>query len=450
MKELTKGSPWKVILQFAIPLMIGYVCQQFYNLADSKIVSAYVSTKALGAVGATTEISNALIGFLIGLTQGFAIPIASRFGAQDFKNLKKNVAGTVVLTMGIGTVLLILSEIFIGKILVLLGTPEDLMTDAVAYVRIILAGILFSALYNMCANILRGLGDSKTPVICLIISVVANIGMDLLFVAVLPFGIKGAAYATILSQLLSGILCGAIILKKFAEILPSKEEWAFDGTIYSDLMSTGLAMALMSCIVNLGSVILQSAINSLGSTIVTAHTASRKMFGIFNVILYCVALAMTTFSSQNMGAGEYGRIRKGLKQSIFMQTIMTTVLLVISFLFAESMIKWIVSSDNREIIDAGLMYTRISICFFYVLGPLLTLRCTLQGIGKKFMPVFTSVVEMLLKLASAAFLVPALGYLGVSLTEPISWCVMTIFLLIAYIRAAKELKQMEENKITEN
>lgn len=444
MKELTKGSPWKVILQFAIPLMIGYVCQNFYNLADSKIVSAYVSTKALGAVGATNDIFTSIIAFLIGMTQGFAIPIAASFGAQNYEKLKKNVAGTIVLTMGLGTILLILSELFIEKILHLLGTPQDLMVDAVSYIRIILAGILFSALYNMCANILRGLGDSKTPVICLLISVFVNIGLDYLFVAILPFGIQGAAYATIISQLLSGVLCLTIIWKKFSVVLLGRAEFSYDGKIYGELLSTGLAMAMMSCIVNLGSVFLQSAINTLGSTIVTAHTAARKIFGILNVILYCVALAMTTFSSQNMGAGEYGRIRKGLKQSLLMQTIMTTGLVIFSFLFARPILQWVVSSDNPEIINASLLYTKISVVFYYVLGPLLTLRCTLQGIGKKFMPVFTSFVEMALKILSAAFLVPALGYFGVALTEPISWVVMTIFLAAAYIKAAKNLKQMEK------
>ena len=218
MKDLTKGYPAKVILMFAIPLMCSSILQQLYNMVDSKIVSAYVGTAAFAAVGATSVVSNTLIGFINGLTQGFAILVANSFGAKDEKRMRNSVAGTLILTTGITIVLTVLGLMLIRPILAALHTPEDIMENAVSYVRIILAGIAFTALYNVFANILRAIGDSKTPLYCLAFAVVLNVGLDLLFVAVFRWGIQGAAYATILAQAISGFLCMAYVLVRFRNL----------------------------------------------------------------------------------------------------------------------------------------------------------------------------------------------------------------------------------------
>lgn len=447
MKDLTKGYPAKVIMMFAIPLMFGYIFQQFYNVADSKIVSTYVSTDALAAVGATAVVFNTIIGFVNGLTQGFTILVANSFGAKDMSRMRRFVAGTIVLTFSVAIVMTILGLVFIVPILEVLNTPAEIMTDAVAYVRIILAGIVFTALYNMCANILRAVGDSKNPLYCLVVAVVANIGLDLLFVCGFSWGIEGVAYATIIAQALAGVLCGAIILIKFRDVLPKKEDWKLEPGQYPNLITTGLSMGLMGCIVNIGTIVLQGSINSLGTDIVAAHTASRRVFDVLTVTLYTVGIAMTTYASQNMGAGKPERVRQGVRHSNLIVTGITTVLIVVCYLVGRPLLAWLVGSDNAEILDASVMYLKVSVWFFYVLGPLFVLRCTLQGMGRKIIPICSSIMELVVKILSAAFLVPALAYVGVAFTEPISWIVMIIPLIVAYVVKSPE-KVLAESEHT--
>ena len=445
MKDLTKGYPAKVIMMFAIPLMFGYIFQQLYNMADSKIVSEFVGTDALAAVGATAVVSNTIIGFVNGLTQGFTILVANSFGARDMGRMRRFVAGTIKLTLSVAVVLTVLGLIFIVPILELLNTPAEIMPDAVAYVRIIITGIIFTAIYNMCASILRAVGDSKTPLYCLLIAVVANIALDLLFVCVFQWGIEGAAIATVIAQALSGFLCGAYILVKFKEVLPTKEDWHLEQGQYPNLITTGLSMGLMGCIVNIGSIVLQSAINDLGTNIVAAHTASRRVFDIMTVTVYTVGVAMTTYTSQNMGAGKPDRVRQGVQHSNLIVTGITVMLIIFCYTLGRPLLSWITSTDNPEIVNASVMYLRISVWFFFVLGPLFVLRCALQGMGRKIIPVCSSVLEMLVKVLSASFLVPAFQYVGVAFTEPISWIVMTILLAAAYLAKSPE-KVLEERQ----
>lgn len=432
MKDLTKGYPAKVIMMFAIPLMFGYIFQQFYNMADSKIVSTYVGTDALAAVGATAVVFNTMIFFINGLTQGFSILIANSFGAKDMQGLRRYVAGTMVYTILATVIMTVAGLIFIVPLLELLQTPAEIMEAATAYVKIIIAGMATSSLYNMCANMLRAVGDSKNPLYCLMVAVVANIVLDIWFVRDFEMGIAGAAYATVIAQALSGLMCLAIILFKFREILPQKGDWKFEAGRYRNLFTTGLSMALMGCIVNIGTIVLQGAINELGTDIVAAHTASRRVFDVMTVILYTVGIAMTTYASQNMGAGKPLRVRQGVRHANLIVTGFTTLLIVFCYVLGEPLLIWITATDNRTIIDASVMYLELSVWFFYVLGPLFVMRCTLQGMGRKIIPLFSSFMEMIVKVLSAGFLVPALAYVGVALTEPISWIVMIIPLIVAY------------------
>jgi len=433
MKDLTKGYSAKVIMMFAIPLIFGQIMQQFYNMADSKIVSTYVGTGALAAVGATAVVSNTLIGFMNGLTQGLSILVAHSFGAKDDKRMRQFVAGMMVITAGAAVFLTIIGVAFIGPILELLNTPADILPDALAYVRIILAGVIFSALYNMSANILRAVGDSKTPLYCLLIAVVINIGLDLLFVCGFHWGIEDAALATIISQAMSGTMCAGIILKKFHGILPQKEDWKPEPGQYGNLFSTGISMALMGCIVNIGTITLQGAINSLGTDYVAAHTAGRRVFDVLVVALFTVGMAMTTYTSQNMGAGDAKRVSRGVRHSIFIVWGMAVAVQVIWFAFGKGIIVWLTHTDNEVIMEAAQLYMNVSGWFLYILGPLFILRCTLQGMGRKIIPLVSSFVEMMIKVLSASFLVPVFGYIGVAFTEPISWVVMIIPLIVAYV-----------------
>lgn len=438
MKDLTTGKPAKVILYFAFPIMCGFIFQQLYNIADSKIVSEFVGTDAFAAVGATAVVSNTIIGFINGMTQGFAIPVANSFGATDYERMRKYVAGTIVLSLGSAILFTILSLIFIKDILFALDTPADIMDNAVSYVNIILVGIIFTSTYNMCANVLRAVGDSKTPLICLITSVIINVLLDLLFVGAFKKGIEGAAYATIISQAISATMCMVYIVAKFKILIPTRKDFKLLPGQYSNLISTGLSMGLMSCIVNIGTVVLQGAINSLGKNIVAAHTAARRIFDILAVTMFSVAVAMTTFVSQNMGAKKPDRVKKGVVTAITIVMAINTVLVFICFGFARPVFRWLASTNEAEIIDNAVMYSHVCILFFYLLGPLLVLRCSLQGMGRKIIPVFTSVLEMIIKVISASFLVPVFKYKGVAFTEPISWIVMTIVLAGAFFSKSPE------------
>ena len=433
MKDLTKGYPAKVILMFAIPLMFGYIFQQFYNMADSKIVSTYVGTDALAAVGATAVIFNTMIFFINGLTQGFSILIANSFGAKDMQGLRRYVAGTIVYTVCATVLMTVAGLVFIEPLLKLLQTPPEIMEASIAYVRIIIAGMATSSLYNMCANILRAVGDSKNPLYCLLVAVAVNIVLDVLFVYYFAMGIEGAAYATIIAQALSGLLCLAIILWKFREILPGRDDWKFEKVRYWNLFTTGISMALMGCIVNVGTIVLQGAINGLGTDIVAAHTASRRVFDVMTVILYTIGIAMTTYASQNMGAAEPKRVRQGVRHANLLVTAFTTVLIVFCYVCGEPLLIWVTATDNPAIVEPSVMYLKVSVWLFYVLGPLFVMRCTLQGMGRKIIPLVSSFMEMVVKVLSAGWLVPVLGYFGVALTEPISWIVMIIPLIAAYV-----------------
>ncbi|MDD6137011.1 MAG: MATE family efflux transporter [Lachnospiraceae bacterium] len=445
MKDLTTGKPLKVIIMFAIPIIFGSIFQQFYNFADAKIVSAYVGTDAFAAVGATSVVSNTIIAFMNGLTQGFAIPIAISYGAKEEKNMRKLVAGTMKLTLATTVLVTACVLIAIPNILTALKTPDEIYDISLSYVRIILCGVVFCAIYNMCANTLRAVGDSKTPLYCLIASVIINVLLDLLFVGGFGLGMKGAAYATLVAQACCAIACLIIMFLRFRVLLPKKDEWHLNGSQYGTLITTGLSMGLMTCIVNLGTIVLQSAINSLGTVVVAAHTAARRVFDVLCVTLYCIGISMTTFVSQNLGARKPERVKQGVWVAIRLVTIITTVLIVICFVFGEAVFQWLTSSTDKELIDYAVMYSRISILFFYALGPLFILRCSLQGLGKRIIPILSSVVEMVIKVLSANFLVPLCGYVGVAFTEPISWVIMAVVLAVAFFTCdIKSLMQKEE------
>lgn len=444
MKDLTTGKPLKVIIMFAIPIIFGSIFQQFYNFADAKIVSAYVGTDAFAAVGATSVVSNTIIAFMNGLTQGFAIPIAISYGAKDEKNMRKYVAGTFKLTFAMTVVVTATVLLLIPNILTALKTPDEIYDIALVYVRIILCGVIFSAIYNMCANTLRAVGDSKTPLYCLIASVIINVGLDLAFVGGFGLGMKGAAYATLIAQACCAGACLTIMILRFRVLLPKKDEWRLSGSQYETLITTGLSMGLMTCIVNLGTIVLQSAINSLGTVVVAAHTAGRRVFDVLCVTLYCIGISMTTFVSQNLGARKPERVKQGVWVAIRLVTVVTTVLIVVCFVFGEAVFKWITSSSDKELIGYAVMYSRISIVFFYFLGPLFILRCSLQGLGKRVIPIVSSVVEMVIKILSANFLVPLCGYVGVAFTEPTSWVIMSVVLAFAFFRCDIKALMPEE------
>ena len=331
-----------------------------------------------------------------------------------------------------------LGDVYKRQILVLLKTPDDILDMAASYVIIIIVGIIFCSLYNLCANILRAVGDSKTPLIFLGISVVLNIVLDLMFIRAFDMGVRGAAIATDISQALAGILALIYILVKAKHLIPEKGEYSVEKSDRSDLIQSALAMGFMSCIVNIGTVILQRAINGLGTDIVTAHTAARKIFDILMFMLYIVGNAVTTYVSQNMGAGRYDRVHQGVRAAIIINTIITTVMIIFGWLLSPALIKLVAGTSASAIIDPAVRYVRIGVTCFYVLGPLFVLRCAMQGMGRKIVPVMSSTIELVGKVLAVMILTPRLGYLGVTITEPIIWFCCTLMLSIMYLTTPVE------------
>lgn len=439
MKDLTKGSPIKLIIAFAIPILIGNIFQQLYNLIDTVIVGQTLSVKALAAVGATAPIVSLIIGFAIGMTNGFAVIVARYFGAKDYEKMRQAVAGTIVLGLATSAVLTVSSLFGIKSLLNLLDTPKDIMDNALLFIRIILLGMTFSMLYNMLSGILRALGDTKNPLYFLIISTVVNIILDFLFICTFKMGIEGAAYATVLSQLLSTVLCFRYILKNYPILRLKRKHFKFKRSLMVELFSTGISMGLMLSVVASGTVILQSSINGFGTATIAAHTAARKISEMFMLPFGTLSVTAATFSSQNYGAKKPDRIKKGLKQTILVSWIWATVCIIISYTFMPIIISGITGTSQTAIIQTATKYLRIDTPFYYVLGILLILRSTLQGIGQKVVPIIASFFELGGKIVAVSYLAPTMGYFGICITEPIIWVVCTGFLLISCIGISKKI-----------
>ena len=368
MKDLTKGYPAKVILMFAIPLMCSSILQQLYNMVDSKIVSAYVGTAAFAAVGATSVVSNTLIGFINGLTQGFAILVANSFGAKDEKRMRQSVAGTLILTTVITVILTVLGLLLIRPILTMLRTPDDIMDNALSYVRIILAGIAFTALYNVFANILRAVGDSKTPLYCLTFAVILNVGLDLLFVAVLPWGIAGAAFATVIAQYVSGVGITIYVLHSCKDLLPGKEELCFDRGILGEIVNLSSLTCLQQSVMYFGILMVQGLVNSFGATVMAAFAAAVKIDTFAYLPVQDFGNAYSTFIAQNYGAGKKDRIRKGTKESFLLSFIFCIIISAIVCIFAAPLMTIFVSAKETAVITCGVQYLRIEGSFYCGIG----------------------------------------------------------------------------------
>lgn len=430
MKNLTKGNPLKVILLFAIPLYIGQQFQLLYSLVDTRIIGSILGETSLAAVGATTSLSDMLIEFLNGIICGFGIIIATFFGANEQKNMRKAIAGTIVF----GTVITLLISgiclVFLPQILSILNISVDLKAQSMAYIRVIIIGLIATTLYNICAAILRAIGDSFTPLIFLIISNVTNIVLDIAFVNYLHMGVEGAAIATVLSQAVSACICFLYMRRKYKEIVLHKEDIVPDGEVYRQLIPTGFSMGFMISFVTLGSLALQTSINTFGTNIIVAHTAARKVTSIFLVPFFVLGTALANYCGQNLGAKEYERIKKGIKDTILFSFGWCVVVLIIVFTAAPWMIRLITASLESEIISTAELYLKINSIFYFLPAVICILRNSMQGFGDTKSPLFSSFIELAGKVAIAYLLAPVIGYMGVIISEPIVWALMVIPLLI--------------------
>lgn len=430
--DLTTGSPAKLIFYFALPIFLGSVFQQMYNLADTVIVGYTLGENALAAIGSTTPLFGLIVGMAIGMNNGFSIVIARYFGAKDMNKMRQAVAITVILDLIIALVFTFVGVSIIRYLLEFLNTPLEIINDAYGYIVIILMFMIVTIMYNMIAGVLRALGDSRSPLIYLIYASILNVVLVFTFILVFKWGIRGSAYATVIAQLFAVILGFNHIIKKCPELKLTKADFKYDSTMLMELFTSGLSMGFMLSLVSIGSVALQSAINSFGKEIITAHMAARKVSEIYMMPLGTLATASATFVSQNYGAKKYERINIGLKKTVTMGVIWSTIVVITAFAFGPYMIKFLTGTNDTLIIDTAVKYLRINTPFYYVLAVLLIYRSTLQGIGRKFTPLVSSSIELLSKFAVVGFLAPTIGYLGVCISEPIIWIACSIFVLVVF------------------
>lgn len=445
-KDLTQGNVAKLLLFFAFPTLLSNVFQQFYNLADTAIAGHILGDNALVAIGASSTINSLVLSFAWGLNGGFGIIIAQCFGAKDFKKLKKSVAISLSINVLFSLIVCIFGIFMSRPMLQALNTPAARLNEANSYISVILVSIIVPMLYNLEAVILRSLGDSKTPLYFLIFSSVLNIILDYVLIKFTHMGVKGAAVATVLAQLLSVILCFVVILKNFKIIRLKKNDFHFSASLFKNMMSAGMAMAVMNSIFSIGSIIMQGSINALGEDIIAAHLGSRKVAEMFMQPLVTIGTACSTFVGQNYGALKIGRIKASIKYSTIYSLIWSVFTFFILWFFGGQIARLVTGSASQVVFDNTHMYLRINAPFYFVLGLLFTLRFSIQSVDRKMPPIISSSMELASKIAAAYLFIPLWGYLGACIAEPLSWTLGAIYLLFVFKKEFKRLDGLAEKQ----
>lgn len=431
--NMTIGNPLKAILLFTLPIVIGSAFQQLYNVVDTAVIGHVLGDNSLAALGATTSIYTLIINFASGLTSGFSVIISQLFGAGDQVRMRRAVSLTYALTMLISILLTVICMIGIDPLLVLLNTPEEIFAEASQYLQIILLFSIVTIFYNALAAILRSVGNSKVPLIALIIATVVNIVLDIIFVKYLSLGVAGAAYATVIAQAFSCVYCLVHIRKKSDHLRFRFSELSFDKTMIQNLLSTGFSMALMLVVVSIGSVILQGAVNSFGAQIITGHNTARKIDTLLSLPIGSISAASATFAGQNYGAGKLDRVKTGIGVAAGISGVWCVVSTACTFAFGSSLVTLLTGTSDPVIVETAVLYMRINIPFTLALGVLLSIRSSLQGIGRKFVPIAASVFEFLAKVIGVQVVIPALGYVGICILEPVIWVVGAILVAINFL-----------------
>ncbi len=430
--DLIHGPIMKNLLIFMLPILVSYIFQQLYNAVDTAIVGHYLGEQSLAAVGANVAIFDLMVMFAQSLGNGLCIVVSRAYGAGDEEKLRKSVAGSLVIGVATTLVMTVLSLFGLGPLLRALGTPEAIYAEALSYIRIIGGWIVVMFAYNLFSSLLRAIGNSAMSLVFLIISSVLNVILDLILVAGVGMGVRGAAAATVIAQGISAVLCVGYILARARILIPNREDWNCGKPLMAELAGQGYAMAFMGSVVNVGSVILQSGINSLGATVIAGHTTARKLFMLCALPNISMGMAISTFVSQNKGAGQRERIIRGVWESYVYDLVCGLFTIVVLFLFADELAVLISGSTNPELIGNTVAYVRFAAVFSGVLGVLHQTRLALQGLGAKFTPLVSSFIELFGKCIFAWSLVPRMGYRAVILCEPLIWCVMAVHLVFAF------------------
>ena len=438
-KDMTNGSPSKHILGFAVPMLFGMLFQQFYNLVDTIIVGKTLGVEALAGVGATGSINFMIIGFCMGVCNGFVIPVAQCFGAKKPADLRKYVFNGYICSIVFAIVLTLASVIFCRRILIIMNTPADIIDHAYNYIVVIFIGIPTVFLYNMVSGVIRSLGDSKTPVVFLVLSSIINVVLDFFLILVCKMGVAGAGWATVTSQLISGLTCLIYMYKKYDILKGDKSERVLDRRFITNLCMNGVPMGLQYSITAIGSTILQAAVNTLGSTYVAAVTAGSKMFNFTCCPFDALGSTMATYAGQNVGAAKIKRLGQGVRSAMIIGSVYSVLSLIALYFTTDYIALLFVNASETTIIALTRQFILASACFYIPLTGVNVVRFCIQGMGFSVFAISAGILEMIGRAFAAIILIPSIGFMGACLASPIAWIAADAFLFPAFIHCAKKL-----------
>lgn len=428
-KNMTTGSPFKLIMSFALPLLLGNLLQQTYNLIDAAIVGRFLGSDALASVGASSSVQFLVLGFCMGTACGFGVPIARHFGAGDIKNLKQYFYNSIVITAVTAFVLTTVCAVLCSEILKLLSTPSNIFDDAYKYLLVIFLGIPFTLLYNLLSSVLRSVGDSKTPFVFLAISTVLNIALDLVCVIVFRWGCMGAAIATVVAQAISGILCAVFIMKKVSVLKLAKEDRVMSKPAVLNLIIMGFPMGLQYSITAIGSMVMQSANNKLGSIYVSGFTAGARIKQFTMCPYDAFATGASVFASQNLGAGNLKRIKNGIRIGVGVGMTYGVIAGIVLIFFGRELSLIFVNKSDAAVLTASAKYLFYAGFFYWTLGILNTCRMCTQGLGYSGLAIFSGVTEMIARISVSMIFVPKFGYLAICFTDQAAWIAACLYIV---------------------
>ncbi len=441
--DMTKGSPFKLIMKFMVPLIIGNIFQQLYNMADTIIVGRYVGTGALAAVGSTGTIMFLIIGFMQGMTTGFTILTSQRFGSGDIEGLKKSVGNAAVLSIIVTVIGTFISVAGMDGLLKLMNTPPDIFQDAKDYITIICIGLVANILYNLLASILRAVGNSKVPLYFLVVAAILNVVLDLVFIIQFKMGVSGAAWATVISQGVSGVLCLIYIMKKVSILHIGKEDWKLDYYCVRNQLSIGIPMAVQFSITAIGTILVQSALNILGSVAVAAYTAAGKVEQFVTQPFLALGMTMATYCAQNTGINDIKRIRAGVLIANIMSAIYGVVIAFVVVFAMPHAIKLFIVDDAAMITEYAKTYIGITSVFFIPLGMIFIFRNVLQGCGYSFVPIMGGIVELASRAVLAVLAASLMSFTGVCFANAAAWITAGLYLWISYLYTMRKWERKQ-------
>lgn len=441
-KNLTKGRPMALILSFGVPVLFGYLFQQLYNVVDTAIVGKTLGGAALAAVGSTGSINFLVVGFCAGVCGGFAIPVAQYFGAENRQELRRCVASGVWLCLMIGAALTTATVLLCNPILTAMNTPADIYQRSYSYIVTIFAGLPAYFLYNFCAGILRSLGDSRTPVLWLIVSSLVNIALDILFILAFHLDVFGAALATVLAQALAGFGCLVRMVRGYPILRTERSDWRWDRRRMGELCLMGLPMGLQYSITAIGSVMMQTAVNGLGTVYVTSVTAASKVSMFLCCPFDAMGSTMATYGGQNVGAGKWDRLHQGMRACVTLGAVYSAVALIALLFLANPLIMLFLDAESASLLPLARQYLLVSALFFFPLALVNIVRFMIQGMGFSPLATLAGVLEMAAR-AGLACLVPVFGFSAACFASPAAWIMADLFLIPAYFHCCRKLAHPE-------